>query len=498
MTIEQESSLVQAGQLIRIPSFAHHQLKNTGSEELDFLSIYSKDFSIPKLCAKAFVTAAPPTPNGPLHLGHISGPYLASDIMSRYLRRHSVDVIHHSGTDDHQNYVQHKAQALQKKAGEFRTEMRKKIQAGLKNLQIHFDEFIEPATDKHYQNKIQKFKELCIQSKVVLKEKMVLPYCSSCKHFLRDAFIIGNCPFCNETSQGGCENCGLVAGPQDLTHPRCTVCDADASEKQAEVYTFNLSQYLPLIENDLRKISLPKKLINLINKVQHENELKVLVTMPDSDHSLHVWFEMAAHYQEFSLSDRFWIHSFGFDNSFYYLLFIPALLKALNPKAKMPDVVLTNEFLLLEGKKFSTSRNHAIWANEFSGNTDHLRLHLSLNRPIHSQSDFKIEDFKDFSEKTENQLLQLKSKWIASTAISKGQVSEKTLMNCHRFTTDMNKNLSFADFDLRQASRRLMSFIDEICQSSVSDQDLKVLLQSLQPMMALFMPTEAQKLLEPL
>ena len=120
MTIDEKTRAVQSGDLIQIPPFSSHTLTNIGEMPLQFLSIYTEDYTVPALPTDVVITAAPPTPNGPLHLGHISGPYLAADILSRYLRSKSAHVVTHSGTDDHQNYVGEKARSLQLGTLEFR------------------------------------------------------------------------------------------------------------------------------------------------------------------------------------------------------------------------------------------------------------------------------------------------------------------------------------------------------------------------------------------
>lgn len=514
--VEHEKAEVRTGDLTRIPPFSRHELTNTGEQELVFLSVYSEDFEIPRLPISTVVTAAPPTPNGPLHIGHISGPYLASDIAARYLRLRSSQVRSHSGTDDHQNYVFEKAHTLGLEAEVFRKQMRSRIQLGLQKMQINFDEFIEPKTDIEYENKIQAFAMRAVDSGVITKENIDFPYCKKCDHALVDALIEANCPSCEEPSRGGCESCGVVAPPQDLLHAKCARCGEIADRKLTSVYTFSLSSYLPLIREELFQLNLPVRLQMLIARVTAMKDLKVLLTHPErtkqglrlagTDHALHVWFEMAAHYEDFSLSPEKWIHFFGFDNSFHYLLFIPALLRALNPKAKLPDAVITNEFLLLDGQKFSTSRGHAIWADEFVGNTDHLRLYLSQQRPSNFQADFTLENFRSFSLELEGQMQRLiaRARLVAENSNERTQIhiSHATLVNCNRFTRDLELFLAPMSFDLRRASRQLISFIDLTLQSFNSGQDIaadeRLMLRVLATVMLPIMPTEAENILNAL
>lgn len=508
MTIDDETETVNEGDLIRIPSLARHELRNNSSEDLTFLSVYSEDIQTPFLPESSIITAAPPTPNGPLHLGHISGPYLASDVLSRYLRSKSLNVLSHCGTDDHQNYVAEKAHAIGVSSKDFREQMRFKIQNGLTKMNITFDEFIEPYCDLTYQNKIIDFVDRAIKSGVIYKKMIALPYCKDCDCFLIDSRLDGNCPCCKEKSHGACENCGMVSPPQHLENRYCSRCHAHAEIKIESCYVFNLSQHLPIIKQALSKSSLTPRLHALIDRTRSMKELEVVLTYPDNnEHGLrlpntnqliHVWFEMAAHYEQFSLGQQFWTHCFGFDNGFYYLLFIPALLCAMNPLAKLPDAVITNDFLRLDGCKFSTSRNHAIWADEFSGNVDLLRLYLCLNRPSTREDDFSMKEFQAFEIKLNEQLRELNHRAKVVSEQKAGIVAQKTLFNCNRITRDMESCLSPTQFDLRRASRQLISFIDLTLQSIDSGSDEWLMLQTLAMLMSPFMPTESKRLLESL
>ncbi len=505
ISIDDEIEKVYQGDLIRIPSLLKHELKNIGSEDLIFLSVYSEDIETPLLPTSIVITSAPPTPNGPLHLGHISGPYLASDILARYLRLCSLDVCSHSGTDDHQNYIIEKAHSIQIKPENFRRQIRSRIQNGFAAMCIAFDEFIEPKTDTAYQNKILDFVQRAIELRVIEKEFIELPYCTYCNDTLVDARINGNCPFCKAVGHGVCENCGMVVPPHDLQNASCSRCNNPADKKSFSVYTFALSKYLPAIQKELSQLSLCPRLRDLIERVLEMKNFKILLTYPDAsgDHGLtlpgseqllHVWFEMAAHYEQFALSQAFWVHCFGFDNSFYYLLFIPALLRAMNPKAKLPNAVITNDFLQLDGFKFSTSREHAIWADEFAGNVDHLRLYLSLYRPSTVAEDFSSEKFQQFSFDLEKQLQQLNQRARVVAKQKQDSVLSQKLIVCNRATRDMEFLLSPTNVDLRRASRGLVSFIDLTLQSMTTSSSEKMMLHTLATFMIPFMPQESRRL----
>lgn len=504
MEISGVSRHVREGELVRIPPSQPHELHNNSREELVFLSVYSEDFEIHPVPARATVTAAPPTPNGPLHLGHISGPYLAADIVSKYLRLRSSEVVAHTGTDDHQNYVSARARSLDTEPEVFRERMRRRIESGLEAMHIRFDECIEPKKDPAYQTRVTDFARRALAKGVIQKETVLLPHCAHCEQTLVDANVEGLCPVCREPSRGGCESCGVVVPPQDLLEIKCGICSREAGRFAVFAHTFELGRYLPAILADLEKLNLTPRLRELIAKVAQMRNLKVLVShpghegllMPEGDSRMHVWFEMAAHYERFAFGGETWVHAFGFDNSFYYLLFIPALLRAMNPRAKLPDAVLTNEFLLLDGLKFSTSRNHAIWADEFKGDSDFLRLYLCMQRPHTQQTNFSLMDFQYVARQFEQQSRRLheRARAVAGNGLKAGTA---VIVECNRFTRDMERFFQPETFDPRQAARRLLAFMDYVLQME-GDNGERLALAALATAMQPLMPSKSESLMSEL
>lgn len=473
---------VKAGDLVKIPSFSEHELINLGDEELRFLSVYSEDFETAQLAKKFLITTAPPTPNGPLHLGHMSGPYLAGDILGRYLKMKGRVVQSFCGTDDNQNYVSERAQNLKLNPEDFRTQMRQMIQQGLAHFDIHYNEFIEPKASASYQKQIEEFHLKAIAKGVVQRKVVSFPYCENCELKLIDAKIEGLCPHCGASSRGGCESCGHVVPPYELLQKKCARCTQEASSQEEEVYVFPLSSYLPLIQKDLEALNLSPRLRELATQVFQEKELEVLLTHQGE---IHVWYEMAASYEKFSVFEDFWIHSFGFDNAFYYLFFIPALHRAMNPKARLPDAVVTNEFLTLQGAKFSTSRNHAIWAHEFQGNVDHLRLFLALQRPATRSTDFTMEKFQQFSDELKEMIDMIieNKKGISGT--------QENQITIERLGLELDRALHPEKADLRSAARLLLNFMDQVLEKKD-----KAMTQALAKFLSPFMPTEAERILQ--
>ncbi len=496
--IKTDSKKISSGSLVQIPSEALHEIENTGLDDLTFISIYTEELSVLPLPEKILVTAAPPTPNGPLHLGHISGPYLAADVQRRYFALRRRDVKSVCGTDDHQNYVA-AARPPHLSLQQFSQAMRSRILKGLGCLQIEFDEFLSPQNDMQYQARVQEFAARAIELGVIKADVVDFPYCENCDQFLVDAWIQGRCPNCHSQSHGGCEGCGWVATPFDLKAPHCSQCRAPAQSRRQEVHTFEMR--LSEISADLDELELTPRLKTLRRQLERHAPFKVLVSVPKAHGiplstahlDLHVWFEMAAAYENFALrEDQSWVHCFGFDNSFYYVFFIPALLRAMNPKARLPDAIVTNEFLHLNGEKFSTSRNHAIWADEFSADSDLLRLYLCSIRPALQTENFTKDNFDQFALRLQAQLTAIRTR-AQEVSVEEG-VNLKDLQVANDFTRDIERFLHPKSLDMRRACHRLLEFIDVTIQAKNDGQREAFLIRELIGVMAPFLPKTAKDL----
>ncbi len=400
MVIDGHERPVTVGDLVHIPGFSQHFLRNLSQEEnLDFTSIYSQSPEIGDLPANLLVTSAPPTPNGPLHLGHLSGPYLAADVASRYMALRGVPSSHQTGTDDFQNYV----------SGETAEKFRQSILEGLSRASIETATVTNPLKDQRYQKYVQSFFTALREKKVIRKEKLALPFCGECDRTLIDVHLSGKCAACGDTSSGACESCGIVTPAYKIVDPHCGRCGKAASTKEAEVYVFDLQSQLPHLESFHRELSKSNgKTADLLQRFTENGFSPLVVTHPgdwgipvpgEVNQVIHVWFEMAAGYallRENAQGD--WVHTFGVDNSYYYLLMVPSLMKAFDPELRTYTSVIINEFLSLDGKKFSTSRDHAIWVNEFfeQEESDAVRLYLAKVRPENGRSDFTLDGFRRF------------------------------------------------------------------------------------------------------
>jgi|GEM_PF-6866222 len=396
---------VKAGDSVFIPSFTQHHLTADEQQTIRFLSVYSAVAASDPLPERTLIAAAPPTPNGALHVGHLSGPYLAADAQSRYLTMRGVGCLFLSGTDDHQPYVAIQAEREKSTIGSLLAKYRTAILAGFHYAQIEPHRVFEPIADRPYQAFVQEFfAQMVRQGVFVLKN--VPTGVNPLGGFHSEPEIVGKCPNCHSGVMGnGCENCGSVfplhqvlgattAATKVSTHfesvPRY-VLNLEAFREQLTHFHSAKSQPLPL-QRFLRRA-----LGSALPEIEVSAFSTVGIALPDSvvaagmhPQVINPWIEMAASYLYALRDGDAFIPAFGFDNVFYYSLVFPAVFFAAGRSEQAPLAFLTNEFFHLEGAKFSTSRGHAIWALECAGklDSDFLRFHLSIHRPENSNTNF--------------------------------------------------------------------------------------------------------------
>lgn len=458
MTIDHAKTQVKAGDIIEIHAFCKHSLKNSNPiESLEFLSIYSQTPKVSGIPSELLVTSAPPTPNGPLHLGHLSGPYLGADVINRYMKMRRVNSVHRSGTDDFQNYV------FEKGGPEG---FRQKIIEGLGKSNIVMDEFISPFQNEAYQKFVQSFFVTLRNDGLIEKKRLALPFCRECDLTLVDVYLSGKCAHCFESSSGACESCGVVTPPYEILEPHCGKCHKEATSKEVEVYVFDLKPHLFLLEDLHQKLS--KQGLKTQTLISHFKATKLsplVISHPgkwgikvpgEEDLVIHVWFEMAAAYTMLrNKSESNWVHSFGVDNSYYYLLLVPILMKVFNSDEKSYSSVVINEFLNLEGRKFSTGRGHAIWVNEFMDEvaSDAVRLYLAKVRPELHASNFELTSFNQFYGDVYNRLEALLKESTLSGEVLVNLGERKFIERLNFITRDLEVAYHPESFSLNNAYR---------------------------------------------
>ena len=415
------------------------------------------------------ITSALPYANGPLHIGHLAGVYVPSDIYTRYLRMKGADVISICGSDEHGVPITLKARKEGITPQEVVDRYHSLNKKAFEDFGISFDIYSRTSNKVHYETASEFF--LNLYNKGEFTEKITEQYYdeeAGC--FLADRYIMGTCPFCgNENAYGDqCEKCGTSLSPNDLINPHSTISGSKPVLRET------LHWYLPLdkYEGWLKKWILEDHKewkTNVYGQCKSwiDQGLQPRAVSRDLDWGvpvpvegakgkvLYVWFDAPIGYISATKEltpewEKYWkdpetrmIHFIGKDNIVFHCIIFPAMLKA-EGSFILPDNVPANEFLNLENDKISTSRNWAVWLHEyleeFPGKQDVLRYALCSNAPETKDNDFT---WKDFQARNNNELVAILGNFVNRTLVLtsnyyNGRVPE-------RGETDENDNSVLAE-----------------------------------------------------
>jgi methionyl-tRNA synthetase len=373
---------------------------------------------------KVLVLAPPPTPNGDLHVGHLSGPYLRADIYVRYSRMLGNETYYLCGIDEHQSYVALKGRQIGLSPQETADKFAAEIEQTLSATHIQIDWMARPSRLSQHRPLVESvFYQLQREGRIVEREEPCL-FCKTCQMYLFEAYVHGLCPHCDQTCGGNsCEACGRPNDCRDLRHPVCNICGTRASFHNVARSYLPLSPYERQLQEYLETATMSSNVRALGEQMIKDGLPDVAVTHPadwglsapgSSGQKIYVWFEMAAGLlaatQALSEAmdepggwERFWkgpdveiVKFLGFDNTFFYSLFFSSVFQAWDREIRPPQVLLANEFYRLEGLKFSTSRNHAIWGRELlrHQNVDLVRFYLAYSGPETEQTSFTLAEYE--------------------------------------------------------------------------------------------------------
>ena len=388
------------------------------------------------------VTAALPYANGPVHIGHLAGVYVPSDIYVRYLRSKGEDVAFVCGSDEHGVAITLRA----KKDGTTPQQVVDKYHALIKTsfeqFGIDFDIYSRTSSKVHHETSSAMFKKMYDGG--VFEEQVSSQYYDEENHqFLADRYIIGTCPNCkNENAYGDqCEKCGSTLSPSELINPRSALSGAAPVKKDTKHWYLPMNKYESWLKEWILEGHKEWK-SNVYGQCKSwlDNGLMPRAMTRDLDWGvkvpvqgaegkvLYVWFDAPIGYisatKEWAQSvgkdwEPYWkdeetklVHFIGKDNIVFHCIIFPTILKA-DGDYILPDNVPANEFLNLEGNKISTSKNWAVWLHEyldeFPGKEDVLRYALCTNAPETKDNDFT---WKDFQARNNNELVAILGNFI--------------------------------------------------------------------------------------
>ena len=394
------------------------------------------------------VTAALPYTNGPIHIGHLAGVYVPSDIFVRYLRLRGRDVIFICGSDEHGVPITIRAKKEGKTPQEVVDFFHENIKNSFHDFGISFDNYSRTSAEIHHKTASDFFAKLNAngQFEEIVSDQL---YDENAEQFLADRFIVGTCPKCGNTESYGdqCERCGTSHNATDLIDPKSTLSGSKPVVKSTKHWFLPLNNYVDFFKKWILEDHKSDWKPNVYGQCKSwiddglkpravTRDLDWGVPVPISgaeDKVLYVWFDAPIGYisstKEWAAREQkdwrpYWldpetelIHFIGKDNIVFHCIIFPAMLKA-EGSFILPKNVPANEFLNLEGQKLSTSKNWAVWLpdylEDFPDQQDVLRYVLTANAPESKDNDFT---WSDFQARNNNELVAIFGNFINRVAV---------------------------------------------------------------------------------
>lgn len=400
---------------------------------------------------KILVTSALPYANGPIHLGHLAGAYLPADIFVRYQRLKGEDVLYICGSDEHGVPIMLRARNEGVSPQEIVDRYHELNKKSFAEFGMSFDYYGRTSSEMHHHTSQEFFKTLAQKNEFILKKEKQL-YDPEAGIFLADRFVRGICPVCeyNDAYGDQCEKCGSSLSPKELINPRSAVTNATPILKETTHWYLPLSKYQQNLEKWIA--SHPEWKSNVTGQIHSWfnvglNDRAVTRDLPwgveipaevaakegvdAKGKVLYVWFDAPIGYisatrewaeaqnkpdlwkDYWQDSDTRLVHFIGKDNIVFHCIIFPGMLMA-HGDYVLPDNVPANEFLNLEGNKLSTSRNYAVWLDDYLKifEADALRYVLASNLPETRDTDFS---WKEFQARHNNELADILGNFVNRT-----------------------------------------------------------------------------------
>ena len=445
---------------------------------------------------RTLITAALPYANGPVHIGHLAGVYIPSDIYARYLRLKGEEVLFVCGSDEHGVPVTIKA----KKEGITPQDVVDRYDAIIRqsfaDFGITFDIYGRTTSPTHREHAAAIFRTLYDKGEF-LEEESEQYYDPEAKQFLADRYITGTCPRCQYDRAYGdqCEHCGSTLNPTDLIHPKSAISGATPELRKTKHWYLPLNKHEDFLRQWILEDHKEWK-TNVYGQCKSwlDGGLQPRAVSRDLDWGipvpvegaegkvLYVWFDAPIGYISntkellpdswetwWKSEDTRLLHFIGKDNIVFHCIVFPAMLRA-EGSYILPDNVPANDFLNLEGDKISTSRNWAVWLNEYledlPGKQDVLRYVLTANAPETKDNDFT---WKDYQARNNNELvavfgnfvnraLVLTAKYFEGRVPARGELTDldkETLDELGKVRSAIEKELDA--FHFREALKEAMN-----------------------------------------
>jgi len=381
---------------------------------------------------RTLITAALPYANGPVHIGHLAGVYIPADIYARYLRLKGQEVLFVCGSDEHGVPIAIRAQKEGVTPQDIVDRYHTIIRDSFARFGMTFDIYSRTTSPTHREHASAFFRTL-YEKGAFTEEETEQYYDPEARQFLADRYIVGTCPRCqNDHAYGDqCESCGSTLNPTDLIHPHSAISGATPILKKTKHWYLPLDQHEPFLREWILEQHKEWK-SNVYGQCRSwlDGGLQPRAVSRDLDWGipvpvegaegkvLYVWFDAPIGYISNTKEllpdtwETWWkdqdtrlLHFIGKDNIVFHCIVFPAMLRA-EGSYILPENVPANEFLNLEGNKISTSRNWAVWLNEYldelPDKQDVLRYVLTANAPETKDNDFT---WKDYQARNNNELV---------------------------------------------------------------------------------------------
>ncbi len=424
------------------------------------------------------VTAALPYANGPLHLGHIAGVYLPADIFVRFLRMNAHDVVYICGSDEHGAAITLRAKKEGSSPQEIVDKYHNLIRDTFGKFNISFDIYHRTSSKLHHDTSADFFKKLH-ENKQFIEETSEQYFDEDYQQFLADRYIIGTCPKCADSNAYGdqCEKCGSDLSPTDLINPISTLSGKSPILKETSHWYLPMNEHEEWLrewitngdlngakqhESKLWKNQVIGQCMSWINgglkprAMTRDLDWGVKVPLPNADGKvLYVWLDAPIGYisatKQWALENNknwkdYWcnveaknrklVHFIGKDNIVFHAIIFPILLRN-HGDFILPDNVPAYEFLNLEGDKFSTSRNWAVWLHEYldtyPDKVDELKYVLTAIAPENKDSEFT---WKEFQNRINNELAAIYGNFVNRTLVLTQKYYEGIIPNPNEYSVE--------------------------------------------------------------
>jgi methionyl-tRNA synthetase len=439
--------------------------------------------------ARYIVTVTPPTPNGDLHLGHLSGPFLAADVMRRSLIAKGHDVIMVCYSDDYQSYMPRKAEALGRDPADYSALMQRAITLSSDLAGVDFDAFPTTKDNPWFAESVNHYLD-CISDDLAT-ETVQVHRCPCCEKWGHEAFGRGGCDVCGESSDASqCEACAAKPTPALMTDMTCINCGSamELTTQSAEVwhlgrhFTKLADQHSQRGMRDDLRVYLQDALAKMDDTwpITRPGDAGLPIVRFQND-PVHTWFmglsgyraAVKAHLEDAPQLGRFadwWspqtemIHFLGFDCSYSHAVAY-GVQQICDPDGPNVGRFVTNRFLKLDGDDFSTSRGNAVWIKDVTGlyPLDAIRLFTALHAPETQAENFSLSAFKTWVTEVFTPM-----QTTLTTATIAAQTSP--IWDQHKAVQAFRASDTCDTFSIQKTAKALMALFDAIQAAPTTDQ----------------------------